>query len=91
MIDRTQLRLFDRLRRFTGLAGFMLVVIGVACGLSTFAILTGLTPIKPTSESTAFLLVLNGVVLLIMALLIITQLAFLFIEKRRGTPGASGG
>ena len=89
MIDRTHFRLFDRLRRYTGLAGFMLVVAGVVCGLSTFAILTGLTPIKPTSETTSLLLALNGVVLLVMALLIVGQLVFLFIEKNRGTPGAS--
>jgi two-component system, NtrC family, nitrogen regulation sensor histidine kinase NtrY len=89
MIDRTHFRLFDRLRRFTGLAGFMLVVTGVVCGIGTFAILTGLTPIKPTSESTALLLVLNGIVLLVMALMIIGQLVYLAIEKKRGTPGAS--
>jgi two-component system nitrogen regulation sensor histidine kinase NtrY len=89
MIDRPHFRLFERLRRFTGLAGFMLVVAGVVCGLSTFAILTGLTPIQPTSESTAMLLVLNGVVLLVMALMIIGQLVYLFLERRRGTPGAS--
>ncbi|WP_373504813.1 ATP-binding protein [Aestuariivirga sp.] len=89
MIDRTHFRLFDRLRRFTGLAGFMLVVAGVACGLATFGILTGLTPIKPTSETTMLLIVLNGVVLLIMGLLVIGQLVFLFVEKRRGTPGAA--
>ena len=89
MIDRTHLRLFDRLRRFTGLAGFMLVVAGVACGLATFAILTGLTPIKPTTETTMLLIVLNGIVLLVMALLVLGQLVFLFIEKRHGTPGAA--
>ncbi len=89
MIDRPHFRLFEGLRRFTGVAGFMLVVAGVVCGLSTFAILTGLTPIQPTSESTAMLLVLNGVVLLVMAMMIVGQLAYLMIERRRGTPGAS--
>ncbi|MFN4143710.1 ATP-binding protein [Aestuariivirga sp.] len=89
MIERSHLRLFDRLRRFTGVAGFALVVAGVVCGLATFAILTGMTPIRPTSESTILLIILNGVVLMVMALLVIGQLIFLFIEKRRGTPGAS--
>ena len=64
MIDRSHLRLFDRLRRFTGVAGFALVVAGVVCGLATFAILTGMTPIRPTSESTILLIILNGVVLM---------------------------
>jgi two-component system nitrogen regulation sensor histidine kinase NtrY len=88
MPERPTHRLSERLRRLTGLAGFMLVVLGVVCGLSTFAILTGLTPIKPTSESTMLLLVLNGAVLLVMALMIVGQLVYLAIERRRGTPGA---
>ena len=89
MAERNTIRLFERLSRFTGLAGFMLTVAGVVCGLTTFAILTGLTPIKPTTESTTLLLVLNGVVLLIMALMIVGQLVYLLIEKGKGTPGAS--
>ena len=89
MTDRYPTRLFDRLRRFTGAAGFALVVAGVICGLSTFAILTGMTPIKPTSETTMALVVLNGIVLLIMTLLVLGQMIFLIIEKRSGTPGAS--
>ena len=35
------------------------------------------------------LIVLNGIVLLVMALLVLGQLVFLFIEKRHGTPGAA--
>ena len=89
MIERTHTRLLDRLRRFSGVAGFVLVLAGVLCGLSTFAILTGLTPIKPTGESTMLLVVLNGIVLLVMVLLVLGQLAFLLVEKRRGTAGAS--
>ena len=89
MTERTQFRLFEGLRRFTGMAGFALVLAGVLCGLATFAILTGMTPIKPTSESTMALVVLNGIVLLIMTLLVLGQLIFLMIEKRSGTPGAS--
>ncbi len=57
--------------------------------IATFAILTGLTPIKPTSESTAMLLVLNGIVLLVMTLMIVGQAVYLLIERRRGTPGAA--
>jgi two-component system nitrogen regulation sensor histidine kinase NtrY len=89
MTERTQIRLFDRLRRFTGAAGFALVITGVICGLATFAILTGMTPIKPTSETTMALVVLNGIILLVMMLLVLGQLIFLLIEKRSGTPGAS--
>ena len=88
MADRTASGLSERLRRLTGWAGFMLVVMGVVCGVSTFAVLTGLTPVKPTPESTTALLVLNGAVLLVMALMVLGQLAFLMVERRRGTAGA---
>lgn len=79
----------SRLRQFTGVAGFTLVAIAVVCGLSTFAILTGITPITPTSRITAGLLALNTVVLVVMAVMIGTQLVLLLREKRRGTPGTS--
>ncbi|WP_395685556.1 ATP-binding protein [Aestuariivirga sp.] len=89
MIDRTSHGLSIRLRRLTGVAGFVLVLIGVICGLSTFAILTGMTPIQPNRESTLLLVLLNGVLLLVMALLVLGQLIFLMIEMRRGTAGAA--
>lgn len=89
MNERSQSRLQVRLSRLTGAAGFGLVVVGVICGLSTFAILTGMTPIAPTRETTLTLVLLNGILLFVMALLVLAQLAFLLIEKRRGTPGAA--
>jgi len=89
MIEGAQIRLLDRVRRITGLAGFVLVLAGVACGLVTFAILTGMTPIVPTAENTYLLMLVNGAVLLVLALLIAAQIIFLLIEQRSGTPGAS--
>lgn len=88
MADRSVSGLSDRLRRLTGWAGFMLVVMAVVCGVGTFAILTGLTPIQPTSESTTMLLVLNGAILLVMALMVAGQFVFLLVERSRGTAGA---
>lgn len=88
MADRSAFRLTHRLRRLTGWAGFMLMVLGVVSGLATFAILTGLTPLKPTPESTTLLLILNGALLLVMALMVLGQLAILFVERSRGTAGA---
>ena len=67
MIERTQIRLLDRVRRFTGVFGFVLVLAGVACGLATFAILTGMTPIIPTADNTFLLMLINGAVLLVLA------------------------
>ena len=58
MIEHAQNRLLDRVRRFTGMTGFVLVLAGVAFGLATFAILTGMTPITPTSENTLLLMLL---------------------------------
>jgi two-component system nitrogen regulation sensor histidine kinase NtrY len=89
MNERIHNRLFDRLRRISGYTGFALVMAGVVCGMATFAILTGMTPVKPTRESTVLLLLVNAFVLLVMVLLVLGQLIFLLIEKRRGTPGAS--
>jgi two-component system nitrogen regulation sensor histidine kinase NtrY len=88
MSDRSMNRLSDRLRRLTGWAGFALVVLGVVSGVTTFGILTGLTPIKPTPAVTTILLVFNSVLLPVMALMVLGQVVFLFIERRRGTPGA---
>ncbi len=88
MADRSPSRLTTRLRRLTGWAGFLLVVLGVVVGMATFAILTGLTPLKPTPQTTMLLLTVNGVVMAVMALMIIGQLIFLIAERRQGTPGA---
>ncbi|MBC8038740.1 MAG: hypothetical protein H7X89_16170, partial [Rhizobiales bacterium] len=52
MPDRSENRLSQRLRRLTGWAGLGLVVLGVLTGLATFMVLTGMTPIKPTPQST---------------------------------------
>jgi two-component system nitrogen regulation sensor histidine kinase NtrY len=86
---RTQNNNVGRLRRLTGGAGFVLVLASVICGLATFAIRTGMTPIAPTPENTVALLILNGVLLFVLALAVLGQLVVLFLEKRRGTPGAA--
>src|SRR5687768_13802370 len=88
MIDRSDSRLAQRLRRLTGWAGFSLVVLGIITGLSTFATLTGLTPVKPTREITLLFLAVNVALVLIMAIMVGGQLLFLLVEKRRGTAGA---
>jgi two-component system nitrogen regulation sensor histidine kinase NtrY len=89
MSERTQHQTSGRLRRLTGGAGFVLVLASVICGLATFAIRTGMTPIAPTPENTVALLILNGVLLFVLALAVLGQLVVLFLEKRRGTPGAA--
>lgn len=89
MSEAVQNQASGRLRRLTGGAGFVLVLASVVCGLATFAIRTGMTPVSPTPQNTFFLLVLNGVLLSVMAIAVLGQLALLFLEQRRGTPGAA--
>ncbi len=88
MADRSDTRLSESLRRLTGWAGLGLVVLGVLTGLGTFMILTGMTPIKPTPQSTTLLLFANGALLLVMAAMVLGQVGFLLMEKMRGTAGA---
>ncbi len=88
MTTLNELRLSERLRRLTGWAGFALVLFGIISGISTFAILTGLTPVRPTAEITTLLLVFNGVLLLVMTVMVLGQVLFLFMEQRQGTAGA---
>ncbi|MFT3986816.1 ATP-binding protein [Aestuariivirga sp.] len=88
MAERPDNRLSQRLRKLTGWTGLSLVILGVVTGLGTFTVLTGLTPVKPTPEITILLLVANGALLFVMALMVLGQVAFLFIERARGTAGA---
>ncbi|MGB3139319.1 MAG: PAS domain-containing sensor histidine kinase [Aestuariivirga sp.] len=81
-------RITSKLRRLTGWAGFGLVVLGIVSGLSTFAVLTGLTPIIPTKEVTTTLLLLNTGLVILMAAMIGSQVLFLLKERRKGTAGA---
>ena len=53
-------------RRLTGYTALALVALGVAVGLATFLILTGLTPIRPDSNVTSALLMANAVLAVIM-------------------------
>jgi two-component system nitrogen regulation sensor histidine kinase NtrY len=89
MVEQVQHQTSGRLRWLSGTAGFVLVLASVICGLATFAIQTGMMPIAPTRENNALLLILNGVLLFILAFAVLGQLAVLFLEKRRGTPGAA--
>jgi len=88
MVEKSEHRITSKLRRLTGWAGFGLVALGIVSGLSTFAILTGLTPIVPTSEVTATLLLLSTVLIVFMAAMIGGQVFFLLKERHNGTAGA---
>jgi len=88
MANQIDNRLYRRIRGMSGWAAAVLVAVGAILGFFTFLLLTGLTPIKPTSSNIGNLLIANGVVVAIMVALILGQVGHLFWERRRGTAGA---
>ena len=77
---------FRRLR--TGWIGLALVITALALGLATYVILTGLTPIRPTPELVSWLVLANGVMVLVLAALIGLQVFWLIRARRRRLAGA---
>ena len=78
-------------KRIRGLSGWVavgLVLVGTIVGFATFLLLTGLTPIKPTSANITNMLFANGIVVIVMVAMIVGQIAHLFWERRQGTAGA---
>ncbi|HUQ34829.1 MAG TPA: PAS domain-containing sensor histidine kinase [Aestuariivirga sp.] len=88
MVEKSEHRITSKLRRLTGWAGFALVALGLVSGLSTFAVLTGLTPIVPTKEVTTALLLVSAALIAGMTAMILGQVYFLLKERSRGTAGA---
>jgi two-component system nitrogen regulation sensor histidine kinase NtrY len=88
MVEKSEHPITSKLRRLTGWAGFGLVVLSIASALTTFAILTGLTSINPTSEVIGALLLMSAVLVFSMAAMVLGQVFFLIKERRRGTAGA---
>ncbi len=88
MLEKSENRGQSQLRRLTGWAGFALVALGILSGVITFAIQTRLTPIVPTAEVTAYLILFNAGLLVVMATMIGGQVLTLFIERKKGTAGA---
>ena len=76
-------------RRGSGRVGLVLVILSAICGLSTFAILTGLTPITPTPNVVVFLLALNCLLVAGLALLIGQQVRSLLHARRKHIAGAA--
>ena len=88
MLTMEDKQITRNVRRLTGRVALALVVLGVLGGLATFLVLTGLTPIRPDSQVTTALLIGNAVLVVIMAVLVLGQVAILLYERTRGTPGA---
>lgn len=88
MIKRPDIKLANRIRGLSGWVAIALVMLGTVVGFSTFLLLTGLTPFKPSSGSIRILLMVNGMVAIAMVALILGQIVHLFWERRQGTAGA---
>jgi two-component system nitrogen regulation sensor histidine kinase NtrY len=79
---------FSRFRKLSTWAGLATVSLAILIGLATFSILTGLTPIKPTREIVAWLLVINFVLVATMLAMVLWQIWHLIAAKRQDEPGA---
>ncbi len=77
-----------RFRGVTAIAAIVLVGLSIFTGFATFAIQTGLTPIRPSGQTTWVLIIANAVIVILMMAMVGVQLFLLMREKRRGTPGA---
>ncbi len=86
MMDSSEESLLGR--RFNPLVGLAVVVTAICCGLATFVLLTGLTPVTPTPNVIGILLSVNGVLVLVMICLIGWQLATLWRARRRRLAGS---
>jgi two-component system, NtrC family, nitrogen regulation sensor histidine kinase NtrY len=69
-------------------AALALVVMGTLVGISTFLVLTGLTPLKPSESIVSWLLFANTVLVILMAILVAVQMFQLIWARNRGMPGA---
>ena len=88
MAKSGDLQLTQRLRGLSGWAAVLLVTVGTFIGVATFLQLTGLTPVKTTSEVVLQLLYSNGLVVLLMGLMVAWQLSHLLWQRRKGIAGA---
>lgn len=74
--------------RVTAIAGVVIVVLSIFCGLATYLILTGLAPVKPSRELIAWLMAANLLLVSLMAGMIGWQVWKLAKARRRGIAGA---
>ncbi len=88
MLKPADIMISKRLRALSGWAAVALVAIGTIIGFATFLLLTGVTPIKPSSDNISNMLYANGVIVLMMIIMIIVQVLHLFWERKKGTAGA---
>jgi two-component system, NtrC family, nitrogen regulation sensor histidine kinase NtrY len=87
MLKTADIQISRRLRGLSGWAALGLVLLGTITGLTTFLLLTRVTPIEPTEQLITSLLYANGVLVFLMGAMIAGQIFHLLLERRRGTAG----
>ena len=75
-------------RRLPFTLGLITMVLSLCSGLATYVILTGLTPIVPTSAVVVSVLLINLVLVLAMVMIIAWQVTALWLARRRQVAGA---
>ena len=69
-------------------AGLVLVITSIASGLATYAVLTGLTPIRPAHDVVVMMLRINGLLIAAMLAIVTWQIFGLWRARRRQVAGA---
>lgn len=82
-------QLFLRRNRFLRYLGIVLVVAAIASASISFAILTGATPIEPDPSLWPFIWLVNGILILLVIALLLTE-AYLLLQARLTKQAGSG-
>ena len=75
-------------RRTIRTLGLIIVLFSVFCSSGSFLIMTGATDIEPTPEVWTVIWVVNGLLVLAVVALVLTEALLLMQARMRGTPGA---
>jgi two-component system, NtrC family, nitrogen regulation sensor histidine kinase NtrY len=84
---RPELHIPQRLRGMSAWFTMLLMFLGTVLGIVTFLLLTGVGPVKLNPDLLSTLLLANGGLVFLMALMVLRQLWGLWRDYRMGTPG----
>ncbi|GLQ18443.1 sensor histidine kinase NtrY-like [Maritalea porphyrae] len=82
-------QLFLRRNRFLRILGIVLVLAAIASASASFLILTGATPVEPDPSLWPFIWLVNGVLILMVIALLLTE-AYLLLQSRLNKQAGSG-
>ena len=70
------------------MVGLVSVILAVVSGITSFVILLGLTSIEPTDDVVILAMIVNGVLMVILALVIGWEASSIFLARQKGRAGA---